>query len=1376
MNEMKPSTPNSENINAARILWGTISLAVLFMLVSMYLLTILFRQPHTQVIYFGMAVFLFGSVAAIVSVILALRGRSLLGLQITFFALNILGITIMALFQGRAFTASPAILVLSALVIGWLLPSRLKRSYTGIAAGAFILMWIIEWINPPWRVQLTVAPVGPAGAIIFALILAGMLFFQSRRFVANSLRLQITVWTGAIMAVLSIAILTYSIYTARQTAIQSAQNEALATSKEQASLVQGKLDTALNIARSLASSLGVVKDPNNPVALTRDQANAILRKAEEENPAFLGTWTLWEPNAFDGLDAQYANTPLHDQTGRFIPYWVRGGANNAVEGVAIVDYETPKPGANDWYYGPRATKQETVVPPYFYPINNVNVLMTTIAVPIVANNQFYGVAGVDTRVDFLQGVVDGINLYNGKADAVLFTDQGVVVAARNQPKLALQPANSVFNDFAQFQSRLAAGETLVSLSPDGKYLRVFSPIDIGKTGHWFFTLVIPFSEITAPATASAIREGVISLGIILLSILALWFFSGRLVRPILDLTKVASAISSGDLNATAQVEASNEIGILANTFNSMTSQLSGTLSSLEQRVAARTRNLELAAEVGRAVSQVRSLDVMLKDACELILKEFNLYYVQVYLSNPSQTVLQLEAGTGSVGAQLLARNHNLPLNTGSINGRAALERQSIVIADTTKSATFRQNPLLPETRGEMAVPLMVANKVVGVLDMQSSQPGVLTEEVLPAFEALAGQIAVAIQNANLLAETEDARAQVEAQARRLVQQGWHEYLDAIHKPEQLGFIFDHNQLIPLAKADEAHLIEVAQAVSAPIAVTGEALGSLVVEVNDEMRFEQTSDLVNIVARQVAQQIENLRLLESAERYRYEAEQASKLQTLAGWQKYINSRPENTLGYLYDTKEVLPYQESLLEEKAALVVPLKTNDEKIGKLAVQGLTPENQEAVNLANAVVERLSAHIENLRLLEETRQGQLELNKRAQDLVAVSEISSASTKELDIQKMLEMVVHLTQRKFGLYHAHVFVYDEQTNLMRIAACGWKAGDEHEGTHGTAAIPLDQEQSLVARAARTRQSVIVNDVHNEPGWLPNPLLPDTQSELAVPLLIGDQILGVLDVQSDRLNAFNDEDASIQTTLASQVATALQNARSFNQAQAALAQSEKLFNASRNLTQAADLQQLVATAVGTLNIPSINRAILNVFNYDTSGNIESLDVIANWSNGTGHEVTNVGTHYSREIIRAMTMFVSPTPVFFSDTLNDERVDEVTMQLVKRLNLRAVAVLPLHVASGQIGALILEAEEPHVFTAEETRLFTAIAPQIATIMDNRRQFERTQKQAEREAMLNIINQKIQSATSVEAVLQIAARELGHALGAPMTVAQLSMKDKAS
>jgi GAF domain-containing protein/HAMP domain-containing protein len=745
----------------------------------------------------------------------------------------------------------------------------------------------------------------------------------------------------------------------------------------------------------------------------------------------------------------------------------------------------------------------------------------------------------------------------------------------------------------------------ISLKGIPSLVSTASVIPVGDTGEdtlvvsnldWRVVTLQDEAEALQPVTAQTRNALIVGIVIMLVAIIAAVGLARAISGPVIRLNAVAQKIAAGDITAQAKVETRDEVGTLATTFNSMTQRLRDFIGTLEQRVAERTHSLELASEVGRTVSQVRALDIMLKDAAELIRSRFDLYYVQVYLTDPSQTNLILQSGTGAVGAELVGRGHRLPLNTASINGRAAIEKRPVVVADTAASATFKPNPLLPDTRSEMAVPLLIGEKVVGVLDLQSQQANALNQDILTAFEALAGQLAIAIQNANFLAETQQARAEVESQARRLVRANWETYLDAIHKPEQTGFVFEGNKVTPLAEAGAIQPPAEGNALTAPIAVTGESLGSLVVEMGAEYQSAQNMELVNIVARQVGQQIENLRLLESAERYRAEAEQASRRTTIEGWQAYMDARSGASLGYLYDLNEVRPQGKDL--ETSAMSLPIKARDETVGKLSVMGLELQDSESLELANAVAERLGAHIENLRLFEETKRGQVELDKRARELAAVAEISSASSRELDIQKLLETVVHLTQRQFGLYHAHVFTYNERTADLKIAACGWKAGDEHEGTHGTSIIPIGQEQSLVARAARTRQAVIVNDVHNEPGWLPNPLLPDTQSEMAVPLVIGDQVLGVLDVQSDRVNAFTEEDANIHTTLASQVATALQNARSFAQAQ--------------------------------------------------------------------------------------------------------------------------------------------------------------------------------QQADRESMLNAISQKIQSATSVEAVLQIAARELGHALGAPMTIAQLSMKDR--
>ena len=1193
MDDIKRQDPNRPEADSRSGFWGTIILNIVLMAIYAYSLTFIFQADRTPVMIIASAILLFVIAATVASFALTLRRRSDLGLLITYSALLVLVLSVTALFDDRALSSTFSILIVSVIGLGWLFPRQSRRLYTIDTIVTLVLIWSFEWLDPAWRQSMKMTQVGPFGAIIFGILSAIILLRQSRETVAGSLRLKITVWTGAIFMVSSIILGVYSVITTRQSAIRTAENEAQAFAESQARQIRADTEIPLDTARALAQALTAIKDPSADLSLTRDQVNALLRQVLVENESFLGTYTLWESNAFDGLDDAYRNTPVHDQTGRFIPYWVRAD-DGSVSVIALEQYETP--GIGDWYLLPRQTKKETIIAPLIYPIEGVDTVMASFVVPIIYEDNFYGIAGVDAPIAFVQQIVDSVNLYNGKADAVLLTSSGTLIGVRNRPELVNQPAAEIYPDFADLQARIAAGEPFISLSPDGQSLRAFAPVNIGQTGtHWSFGLIIPFSEITAPATASALRQALISTALILIALLILWYFTGQIVRPIRDLTTTANAISQGDLTATANVQSADETGVLASTFNAMTSQLRGTLATLEERVAERTHSLELAADVGRSVSQVRALDVMLKDAAEIIRSRFNLYYVQVYLANPTQNALVLQAGTGTAGAELISRGHRLPLDTGSINGRAAVEKHSVVISNTTVSTTFRPNPLLPDTRSEMAVPLLVGDQVVGVLDLQGRVENALTPELLPAFEALAGQLAIAIQNANLLAEAEQARAEVESQTRRLVRAGWDEYLDAIHKPEQTGFVYAGDAVHPLQTAGEAEPPAEGSIIAAPIAITGEELGSLVVELSEQKQQPQNVELINIVARQVAQQIENLRLLESAERYRAEAEQAARQLTRDAWKSYVETGTGARIGYIYDLKEVLPVQSDHEADEYAITLPLKVRNQTIGKMAVKGIEPQNDEAVELASAVAERLGAHIESL-----------------------------------------------------------------------------------------------------------------------------------------------------------------------------------RQYGQTQSALAQSEKLFEASRRLTQANDLQELVKATVETLNIPAINRASLGIFSYNAAGELETMTDIANWWNGVGTEVAPIGISYSAQSLKVLSIFLSDNPVFLNDTFHDERMGEAELQVIKRLNVRAVAVLPLLLGTHQIGVLRLQAEEPYNFTPEETRLFSSLAPQIATVLENRRQYERAQKQAERESTLNVISQKIQSATSVEAVLQIAARELGHALGAPLTIAQLGMKER--
>ncbi|RPI87061.1 MAG: GAF domain-containing protein, partial [Chloroflexi bacterium] len=179
------------------------------------------------------------------------------------------------------------------------------------------------------------------------------------------------------------------------------------------------------------------------------------------------------------------------------------------------------------------------------------------------------------------------------------------------------------------------------------------------------------------------------------------------------------------------------------------------------------------------------------------------------------------------------------------------------------------------------------------------------------------------------------------------------------------------------------------------------------------------------------------------------------------------------------------------------------------------------------------------------------------------AEIATKVSTIQNPEEMLQTVVDLTKQVFGLYHVHIYLLSETGNTLIISKGAGEIGRKMvaEGRE----IAMDAEKSLVARAARARQGVIVNDVQAVPEFLSHPLLPDTRSEMAVPMIGGDQLLGVVDVQDALVERFTPEDVNIMTTLAAQIAVSLQNARSYARAQRQ-AEREALINAISERIQA------------------------------------------------------------------------------------------------------------------------------------------------------------------------------------------------------------------
>lgn len=815
----------------------------------------------------------------------------------------------------------------------------------------------------------------------------------------------------------------------------------------------------------------------------------------------------------------------------------------------------------------------------------------------------------------------------------------------------------------------------------------------------------------------------------------------NIVEPLNHLVDRARQIRDGDFTPVAPLERQDEIGALSSSLSVMTEWLTDSYKVLEERVDERTRDLQLAADVGRRLGRVRDLDTLLQEAVELIRQRFDLYYTQVYLTGNEGQTLELRAGTGSVGRELRRRGFKLPIDLESINGSAAHERRAMVITDTEHSRRFRPNPLLPDTRSEIAMPLLVGDRVVGVLDLQSDQRYGLTDESLAAFEVLAGQLAIAIENAHLFAANRAARAALEGQAQQRVEESWQRFLNAVDRPERLAYSYAGGAVH--ADPDAEMIAEGSEgALSTEIELNQVPIGEIRLKAQPQQRWTaQDVEIVEEVAGLVAQQVENLRLLAEAERYREEAERALRRLTQESWQEVA----ANVGAFHYDGRQVKPLHGGDLDY--SLAQPLLVRGEPVGELLVDGKGgPADEEARELVSAVAARLSTHLEQLRLSQQTERALADVQRRSQEMANLNRVVTNISATLDLRNSLQIVVDELVTLTTADQARIGLLDEDGTQLTIVS------EQFDESRSPSALGLTipvEGNALTQEVLSTAKPVVVQNAQTHRMTAPiREMLREQgiQTMVVLPILSGNEIIGTvgMDILTEGVD-FDTDDLRLAETVVFQAATAIENARLFDQIQETLAETRALYRASAELNRAQNYDDLL-DVLRQHTVAGDGSTTLSLALFDTpwtdSVTPQWIDILAYWSAEPVQEPT---LRFSLEDYPALEILERERYVSIRDVADDPRLDPRSRRaLLRGFEARAVLSVPL-VAGGQwIGHVSALYPEPREFDEGELQQLLNLAGQAAIAVQSINLLEETSRLLESEQRQRRISDTLVRAAS--------------------------------
>jgi GAF domain-containing protein/CheY-like chemotaxis protein/HAMP domain-containing protein len=889
-------------------------------------------------------------------------------------------------------------------------------------------------------------------------------------------------------------------------------------------------------------------------------------------------------------------------------------------------------------------------------------------------------------------------------------------------------------------------------------------------------------------------------GLIAISVLgclaAIWFISWTLRRrlePLSAANELAMQLARGEVDDTLpplNITSADEVGQLMAAFGRISNRLQGLSSDLEEQLNRQARNLDMAARISHETTTLADADELLRRVVDLICDEFGLYHAQVFLLDDIALNAVLIYSRGQIGEKQLSQGLKILVGSPTMVGTVTASGKSMVVNDIHDAAgvPFTPNPDLPDTRAQITLPLTIKGRVIGALDIYSSQPQAFRPDEARLLQLLADELSIAIYNTQRLSESQQRFQQVDALNRQLTRNTWQEF----QRSAQLDDAYRYDLMEVQPAAPEEGVIE---AISAPITIRGEVIGTIAAAAPEGMPFAQGDvAILRAVADRVGLAIENARLFKETQtslfvttslyelsRYLNEAEAlqdiiqaiiTSAMPDAVGGQVWLfdeypiggrpdwlgvaadwsnDERDEQTANFL---KLRVSFEDSLflneMEPSQVRVVTDLTRDTRLDddlKMIFRNLGARSVVFIPFSARGQWRglLTINFPEERTFTES-EGRI-------FTALIDQAGVAIDNRLLIQQT-ELTLDQIER---LYAASRIINTATTSPELVRAVVAATTDTNLNFElGLLEGPLDPSgwPTEIRKVAYSERGQVheINQVEplnieptsplrrREPEIIIDPT--DTTAFRAIfPLFSANQPIAMMVITSTAIREMSSEDYEVYHALTGQMSTVLENRRLLEQTEQALDESRRLYAASRAIASAQDSNAVYRAAAQYLSQPvdALNRISILLGGPTPGLEAAYFDYVHVWERVPDPETpTPIGLRVHAEAAPFGTLMAEVgETIYFRDI--DAQLSEQNRlrQALQRANAASAIVIPLRTQRNWFGVLICESPWRDAFDEQYRRFAQAVTDQVAIAVENRVLFVEAQLEAQRALALAEVGQ---------------------------------------